>query len=125
MRMPGTQIGFESDGKRCVLHAFVELKQMRMTRADADPKNFRRTFRRKFAEAFDREKKRAELDRAEFFAKGKIDIFRDVGKETESEVHLIACGPPHAGNVRVKIDKELFDSGRKIDRNEETFRLQL
>jgi len=117
--MPWTQVRFECDGEGSFLHAFVELKQVRMTRADTDPDNFRRTFRWKFSKAFDREKERAELDRAEFFAQGKIDIFRHIGEETESEVHLIAGGPPRSGNVRVKIDQYFFDGCREIDRNEE------
>jgi len=123
--MPGAQVCFRPDGESGFLHALVELKQMRMTRADANPNDFRRTFRWKFAEAFDREKERAELDRAEFFAQGKIDIFRHIGEETESEVHLIAGGPPRSGNVRVKIDQYFFDGCREIDRNEEALGLQL
>ena len=123
--MPGAQVGLESNRERGFLHALVELKQMRMTRADANPNDFRGTFRWKFAKAFDRQKKRAELDRIEFLAQGKIDIARHVWKEAKRKVHLIARGPPHTPNVRVKIDKDLFDGCRKIDRNEEALGLQL
>ena len=105
MRVPGTQIGFEPDSQRRILHAFVKLEEMRMTFPNADPNDFRRTFRRKRPDAFDGKKKCAKLDRAQFFAQRKIDTFRDVGKETEGQMHLIAFRPAHTTNVRVKIDK--------------------
>ena len=43
VRMPWAKLRFDADGQRGFLHAFVNLEQMRMRFADADPDNFRRT----------------------------------------------------------------------------------
>ena len=110
VRMPGTQIGFESDGECCILHPFVKLKKMWMTFLNTDPDDFRRTFRWKRSNALKGQKKCAELDRAQFFPQRKIDTFRDVGKETKGKVHLLTCGPAHTANARVKIDEGLLDN---------------
>ena len=44
MRMPRTKLRFDTDGQRRFLHALVNLEQMRVRFADADPDNFRRAF---------------------------------------------------------------------------------
>src|ERR1700731_5008226 len=119
VRMPGAQIGFESDGQCCVLHPFVELKKMWMTFPNADPDDFRRTFRWKRPNAFNGQEKCAELDRAQVFAQCTIDMFRYVGKESESEIHLMTLRPAHTANARVKIDEGLLDNWRRGDRNKE------
>jgi len=54
MRMKRSQIGFESRPDRGFLHAFMQLEKMRMTGADADPKNVRRAFAGKLSEAKNR-----------------------------------------------------------------------
>ena len=110
VRMPGTQIGFESDGQCCILHPFVKLKKMWVNFSDADPDDFRRTFRWKRSNALKGQKKCAELDRAQFFPQREIDTFRNVGKETKGKVHLLTCGPAHTANARVKIDEGLLDN---------------
>src|SRR5258707_3092144 len=122
VRMPGAQIGFESDGKCCILHPFVKLKKMWMTFSDADPDDFRWTFRWKGSNALKGKKKCAELDRAQVFAQCTIHIFRDVGEETEREMHLITLRPAHTANARIKIDEGLLDDRRRTDRNEEALR---
>lgn len=119
VRMPGAQIGLESGGQCCILHSFVKLKKMWMTFPNADPDDFRRTFRWKRPNALDGKKKCAELDRAQIFAQCTIDMFRCIGKETECEMHLIARGPTHTGNARIKINKGLLDNWRRADRDEE------
>ena len=88
---------------------------MRMPLANANPDNLRRTFGRKRSDAFNREKERAELDRIEFFTQLVLGFFPNIRKEAEREMHLIACGPTHTTNARVKIDKYLFDGRRQID----------
>src|SRR5947209_15385671 len=108
VRMPGTQIGFEPDSQCCILHPFVKLKKMWMTFPNTDPYDFRQTFRWKCSNALNWEKKCAELDRAQIFAQCTIEMFRNVRKETEREMHLITLGPAHAANVRVKIDEGLL-----------------
>ncbi len=110
VRMPGAQIGFESDGKCCILHPFVKLKKMGVTFSDADPDDFRRTFRWKRPNSFNGKKKYAEFDRVQFSPQRKIDTFRDVGKETKGKVHLITCGPADTANARVKIYEGLLDN---------------
>ena len=119
VRMPGAQIGFESDGQCRILHPLVKLKKMWMTFSNADPDDFRRTFRWKRPNALNGKKKCAELDRAQVFAQRTIDMFRDVGKEAESEMHLITLRPAHTANARVKIDEGLLDNWRRGDCDEE------
>ena len=77
---------------------------MRMTGADADPNNFHGSFRRKGSYFFHRQKKRAKLDRLQFFAQSKIDILGNVREKAEREVDLIRRGPAHTANVRIEPD---------------------
>jgi len=109
VRMPRTQIRFQTDGDSGVADALVQLEQVRMSTTNADPNNVRQTFWRKGSHARDWQKKSAELNHAEFFAECKIDIFRDRPKKTESEMHLLRRSPANTANVRIKIDKEVFD----------------
>ena len=103
VRMPRTQISFESDGQRCILYSFVKLKEMRMSFADADPDDFRRALRWKRSNPLNRQKKSVELDRNEVCAQVVIHPLRRVGKETERKMHLIARSPSHTANARIKI----------------------
>ena len=107
--MPRAQIGFQSNRKRGFLNPFVKLKKMRMTSANTDPNYFGRAFGRKGPDTFDWQEERAKLNRLEFFAQRKIDFLRYVGKKAQGEVHLIACGPTHAANARIKIDQNFSD----------------
>jgi hypothetical protein len=105
VRMPGTQISFESDSQGCFLHPFVNLKEMGMSFPNTNPNDFRRTFGWKRSDALDGKKEGAKLNRAQFFVQRKIDIFSHVGKEAESEMHLLELRPADTANVRIKIDK--------------------
>src|SRR5436190_14112810 len=105
MRMPRSQIGFESDRQCRVLHAFMKLKKMWMTFADTYPDDFRRALRWKCSDPLNRQEKSTELDRGQVCAQVVIHPFRCVGKKTERKMHLIARGPAHAPNTRIKIDK--------------------
>ena len=105
MWMPRSQIGRESHRKRCVLDTFVKLKKMRMACADADPNNLDHAFGRKCSDSLNRQEESAKFNRLEFFAQGKIDLLRDVGKETEREMQLIPNRPVHATNAGIKIDQ--------------------
>jgi hypothetical protein len=109
VRMEWTQIRFETNGDGRIGHALVQLKKVRMPATDADPDNFERTFRRERRDAGYRQKKSAEMNRPEFFTKFCIDIFRDVAKETEREMHLFGGGPPDTANLWIKIDKTPSD----------------
>ena len=105
VRVPRAKVGFQAGGERCFLDAFVNLKQVRVALTDANPNYLRRAFRRKRADAGNWKKKCAKLDRAEFFAQRKIDIFGDVPKETERKMHLVGLAPTDAMDVWVEIDK--------------------
>lgn len=120
MRMPRSQFRFDSNLKRGFLDAFVKLKQMRVTCADADPNNLHVALRRESSDFFDRQKECAKLNRAQFFAERKIDILRNVREKTEREMQLIARSPVHAANTRIEINQKFSNRLRWIDRNKKT-----
>lgn len=109
MRMPRTQIRKQPDRERRFLDAFVKLKKMWMTGANANPDYLHRAFRRKCSDSFDWQEEGVKFDCLEFFAQSKIDILRYVGKKAESKMHLIAGGPADAANPRIKIDQSFSD----------------
>ena len=115
VRMPRSQFGLDPNLKRGFLDAFVQLKKVRMRRADADPNDFHATSRWKCSNALDRQKKRAELDRIQFLAQRKIDILGNVGEKAEREMHLIASCPTNAANLRIKTRENLSNRLRRID----------
>ena len=100
--MPGAKLRLETDSERGLLHALVNLKQVRVRLTDANPNNFRRTFCRKRSDANNGQKESAKLDQAEFFSKGKIGFIRDFTEETERQMHLRRIGPVHATDMRIK-----------------------
>ena len=107
MRMPRTKFRLETSSERGFLHSLVNLKQVRVRLADADPDNFRHPVCRERSDANNRQKKGAELDRAEFFAQRRIDIVWNIIEETERQVHLSSVTPAHPANVRIKIREQL------------------
>jgi len=109
VRMEWTQIRFETNGEGRIGHTLVQLKKVRMPATDADPDNLGWTFRRERPDASDRQKKSAEVNRAEFITKFCIDIFRHVAKEAEREMHLFGGDPPNTANLWIKIDKNTSD----------------
>jgi len=109
VRMEWTQIRFETNGEGRIGHALVQLKKVRMPATDADPDNLGWTFRRERPDASDRQKKSAEVNRAEFITKFCIDIFRHVAKEAERKMHLFGGDPPDTANLWIKIDKKTSD----------------
>lgn len=113
--MPGAQIRFLPNGQSGFLHPLVQLKKMRMTRADTNPNNFCRAFWRKCSNTLDWQKESAKLNCPKFFTQRKIDIVPHVREKAESEMHLIAFSPAHASDVRVKIDKVVSDVFGQID----------
>lgn len=119
VRMPRTQIRVEANGEGRVAHPLVQLKKVRMPVTDADPDNLGCAFRRECSDAGYRQKKSAEMNRAEFFAEFCIDIFRHVTKETEREMYLFGGDPPDTANLWIEIDKKLSNCLGQIDRDEE------
>jgi len=109
VRMEWTQIRFETNGQGRIGHTLVQLKKVRMPATDADPDNLGWTFWRERPDASDRQKKSAEVNRAEFITKFCIDIFRHVAKEAEREMHLFGGDPPDTANLWIKIDKNTSD----------------
>jgi len=110
--MPGTQLGLESHCERCFLDTFVQLKKVRMCLSDSNPDNLHVTFRREGSDAFDRQKKRAKFNRAQFFTQRRVDIVGNVRKKAEREVDLIRRSPAHPGNVRIEMCEEFADRVR-------------
>jgi len=67
VRMPPTQIRLQAGAERSFLDAFVNLEKMGMTVADPNPNDFRRPSGGKRSGAGNWEKKRTEMDDANFF----------------------------------------------------------
>src|SRR5438034_8974979 len=107
VRMPRAQIRLQPGNERGFLHAFVDLKQMRVCVADPNPDNFRSAFCRKCSDIANRQEECAKLDRAELFAQRGIDIDWNIIEETERQVHLSRVSPAHAANMRIKTCKQL------------------
>src|SRR6059036_938776 len=91
--MPRAQLRLDPRGERGFLHAFVDLKQMRVRFTDTDPDNFRSTFCRKRPDTSNGQKERAELDRAKFFTQREINVLRHITEERECQVHLRRISP--------------------------------
>ena len=102
VRMPRTKFRLETSSERGFLHSLVNLKQVRVRLADADPDNFWRSFCGKCSDPNNRQKERAKLNCAEFFVQRKTDIVRHITEETERQVHLSRVDPAHPANLRIK-----------------------
>lgn len=107
VRMPRPQIRLQPGSERGFVHAFVDLKQMRVRLANADPNDFRSAFYRKCSDTANRQEECAKPDRAELFVQRGIDIVWNIIEETERQVHLSRVSPADAANVRIKTCKEL------------------
>lgn len=119
--MPGTQIRFETHGKRRFLHPLVYLEEMRMPGANADPDNFQRAVCRKSSRAGNRQNKRPKLNRAQFLAQRRIDILRHLAKKAERQVHLPRIDPSDALNVWIETGEGLLNIAGRIDGDEKAF----
>ena len=82
VRMPWSKIWLEARSECRLLHSLVNLKQVRMRAAHADPNNFRRTLCRKRSDSNNGEEKSAKLDSAELFSQGNAGFIRHVAKKT-------------------------------------------
>ena len=107
VRMPRTKFRLETSSERGFLHSLVNLKQVRVRLADADPDNFRSALCRERSDANNGQKEGAEFNYAEFFSQREIDFIRNIAVETERQMHLRGIGPAHTANVRIKIGKQL------------------
>ena len=119
--MERPQIGLEPRGEDGFLDALVELEQMRMAGADADPKNVRPTFAGKLSEAGNRKKECFPRDCAEIFS-SFLNIARNVPEKTESEMHLVRLEPAHAAQLRIQVREGVLGNGRrKSDADKQPF----
>ena len=107
MRMPRTKFRLETSSERSFLHSLVNLKQVRVRLADADPDNFRSALCRERSDANNGQKEGAEFNYAEFFSQREIDFIRNIAVETERQMHLRGIGPAHTANVRINGCKQL------------------
>ena len=107
VRMPRTKFRLETSSERSFLHSLVNLKQVRVRLADADPDNFRSALCRERSDANNGQKEGAEFNYAEFFSQREIDFIRNIAVETERQMHLRGIGPAHTANVRINGCKQL------------------
>ena len=105
--MPRTKFRLETSSERGFLHSLVNLKQVRVRLADADPDNFRSALCRERSDANNGQKEGAEFNYAEFFSQREIDFIRNIAVETERQMHLRGIGPAHTANVRINGCKQL------------------
>src|SRR5437870_535841 len=101
--MPWPKLRLQACGQRSFLHALVDLKQMRMTGGDANPKDFRRTFGRKSPCADQGQKKRMKLNCRELLTQSLFVRLRNVSKKGESEMKLIGRSPAYARQFGIEI----------------------
>ena len=84
VRMPGTKVRLQARSESGVMHALVQLKEMRVCAPNADPDYFGPAFGRKSSYAADGKKERRDFDRGQGLAQFRFSFFSNVSKETES-----------------------------------------
>jgi hypothetical protein len=122
MRMPWTKLHLQAGGERGFMHALMDLKQMRVRLANADPNNFWSAFRRESSDPDDGQKKRAELDCIEFLPQHRIAVLWNIAEESECQVHLVRISPAYAADMRIKICEQLARCVGQIDGDEKASR---
>jgi hypothetical protein len=125
VRMKGAQIGLEARVDRGFLYAFVQLEKMRMPGPDADPENVRPAFAGKRSETGNGKEERLPHYGLEIFFEALLDLFRNVVKKTEGQMHLLPREPANAAQVRIQLRQTLSDGARKLEADEEPFRAHL
>src|SRR5207244_9808429 len=98
---------------------------MWMASSDADPDYVYRSSRRKGSNSLNRQKECAKVNCLEFSTQGKIDILRHVEEKTEGEMDLISDRPADAADLRIEANQKFPDRWRRINRNEQAFRVHL
>jgi hypothetical protein len=93
--------------------------------ANSDPNDVGAASGGKSSKADHWQEKALELDRGQFVAQPKIDIFGHAIEEAESKMHLIFVHPADPVDMRIKIDKDALQRIRHVDRDEEALRLHL
>ncbi|MEY2537954.1 MAG: hypothetical protein QOG67_1694 [Verrucomicrobiota bacterium] len=121
MWMPCAQIRLQANSQSSFLDAFVDLKQMRMARANANPDDLWNAARRKSSNTSQREEKAVKLDHVEFFAQSLIGFLAHVTQETQGKMELLRDGPAHTSNLRIQIGERLLERLGQINRDKEAF----
>jgi hypothetical protein len=122
VRVPRSQIRFESRAEHGVGDSFVQLEEMRMPRADSDPDDFRSAFCRKSAESGNREEERRKADGEQISAQFFLRLALDVAKKSEREMHLLQGEPAHTAQVRIEPNECESDRFGQVETNEQTLR---
>src|SRR5439155_19044456 len=82
--MPGTKLRFDPDSEGRLLHALVNLKQMRMCFAHADPDDFRGAFCRKQADRIHGKKKTHRTGFRSLFSAASVQYLRAHRRKTRA-----------------------------------------
>src|SRR6266699_4504696 len=102
VRMPRPQIRLETCGQRCVLHAFVQVKKLRMPCSDSDPDHLRLATSRKTSHSLQRKKKWGHANRPQIFAQDFFGGSFDVSEETQRQMYLLRLHPTNAVEMRIE-----------------------
>ena len=120
--MKRPQLGLEPRVERGFLHAFVQLKKMRMPGADPNPKNVRAPFTGKSAEAGNGKEERFPRDGFQILLERLFHIARNVAEKAECQMHLLPREPADTTQMRIQFREMLGNGVRKLEADEEPFR---
>src|SRR5205085_12618541 len=118
MGRPGPLLDRQIAGKRSLIDALVQLKEMRVGVTNADPEDVRRTFVWESAESGHRQKKCAERDGREFILERIGGRRIDRGERRQGEMDLRWTRKNQAAILRVERDQGFCDFIRYIDGDE-------
>ena len=97
--MPRAKIRFEASGEGGVSHAFVQLKEMRMSPADTDPDDLRPAFPWKSSDLAQRQEESREMDAGETGAQFLLRSGIHIAEESQGEMNLFGREPAETGNL--------------------------
>src|SRR5689334_16766814 len=119
MGCPGAFLNRQIARKSSFVHTLVQLKEVRMSVADSDPKDIRHPFFRKRPKLSYGKKKCPEGYGCEFFLE-QISGWRfDGGEKSEGEMNLPRWGENQAAIMRIERCERLGDLVGQIDGDEE------
>jgi len=109
MGRPGPLLDRQIAGKRSLIDALVQLKEMRVGVTNADPEDVRRTFFWESTESGHRQKKCAKRDGREFFLERIGGRRIDRGEKRQGEMDLRWSRKNQAAIMRVERDQGFCD----------------
>ena len=107
VRMPGTKLRFDPDSEGRLLHAFVNLKQMRMRFAHAYPDDFLGAFCRKRAEGIHGRKNAPNSIAVSFSRSFRSISSGSIAEKPERQMDLGRIRPTHSADMWIKTGKQL------------------